>query len=330
MVGGDVSDASESSVRLYSRLFPAVFAHAKNCRMYDVTGQAYLDFFSGAGALNFGHNNDRIKRRVIEALTEDRVVHALDMLTPSRVDFLRNFRRCVLAPAGIEHRVQFCGPTGTNAVEAALRLARKWTGRRRVVYFSGSFHGMTQGSLSVSSGKESWPGSLPSPFAVETPFDGPASAAALGELVATMEREGEPPAAIILETIQGKGGVNVASAAWLQEVRAIADRFGILVIVDDVQVGCGRTGRYLSFEDQGLVPDIVCLSKSLSGFGLPLALVLIRPDLPRSARPRARRQTVFPRRQRETPGLRSARRDRVGTPAWELTTMAGPGTLPAP
>ena len=274
----------ESAVRSYSRVWPAVFATARGHQLFDEAGRAYIDFFSGAGTLNYGHNPPALKQALIDYLESDGVTHGLDMATVAKRAFLERFDELILRPRGLQYRIQFPGPTGTNAVEAALKVARKATGRSLVISFSHGFHGMTLGSLAVSANE--WKraaGGVPLAHARSMPFDGQ-----LGENVDTTteietflkseEGRADPPAAVIVETVQGEGGLHAASFEWLQRVRSLCDRFGMLLIVDDIQVGCGRTGPFFSFEPAAIVPDIVCLSKSISGYGLPMALVLIRPQ----------------------------------------------------
>ena len=274
----------ESAVRSYSRAWPVVFATARGHQLFDEAGHAYIDFFSGAGTLNYGHNPPALKQALIDYLESDGVTHGLDMATVAKRAFLERFDQLILRPRDLQYRIQFPGPTGTNAVEAALKVARKATGRSLVISFSHGFHGMTLGSLAVSANE--WKraaAGVPLAHARSMPFDGQ-----LGENVDTTaeietfleseEGRADPPAAVIVETVQGEGGLHVASFEWLQRVRSLCDRFGMLLIVDDIQVGCGRTGPFFSFEPAAIVPDIVCLSKSISGYGLPMALVLIRPQ----------------------------------------------------
>lgn len=280
-----VFERHESEVRSYCRSFPAVFDRAEGSLLFDETGRRHVDFFSGAGALNYGHNNPRLKRALMDYLDRDGVVHTLDMASVAKRNFLTRFRQVILEPRGLDYKMQFPGPTGTNAVEAALKLARKVTGRHTVLSFTNSFHGMTLGALSVTGNAFKRGGAgVPLAHAAAMPFDG-----FLGPDVDTLEvlrayLEGagsgvDKPAAAIVETVQGEGGLNVARLEWLRGLAEILRQHGVLLIVDDVQVGCGRTGTFFSFEDAGLEPDMVCLSKSLSGYGLPMALVLIRPDI---------------------------------------------------
>jgi len=275
----------ESEVRGYCRNFPTVFSSAKGAWMTDVRGRRYLDFFSGAGVLNYGHNPDKIKQALLGYLMRDGITHTLDMYSEAKERFISRFNEVILQPRGLKYKFQFPGPTGTNAVEAALKLARKVTGREQVIGFTNAFHGMTLGALAVTGNAFKRAGAgVALPNAASVPFDG-----YLGEGIDTLDyfeamqqdrgSGMELPAAVIVETVQAEGGVNVASIAWLQRLREITERLGIVLIVDDIQVGCGRTGKFFSFEEAGIVPDIVTLSKSLSGYGLPLALVLIKPEM---------------------------------------------------
>lgn len=276
----------ESEVRGYVRNFPCVFTHAREARLIDENGREYIDFFAGAGVMNYGHNHPDLKRALLDYLAEDRIVHSLDMATEAKVRFLERFDEVILKPRGLDYRVQFPGPTGTNAVEAALKLARKVTGRERVISFTNAFHGMTLGSLAVTGNSFKRAGAgVPLSHVSMMPFDGyvdqgkDQSLALLETLLGDEGSGVDKPAAAIIETVQAEGGVNVARMEWLKELAAILKRHDVLLIVDDIQVGCGRTGPFFSFEPAGIQPDIICLSKSLSGFGLPLAVTLMRPEL---------------------------------------------------
>ncbi|HYW76568.1 MAG TPA: diaminobutyrate--2-oxoglutarate transaminase [Gammaproteobacteria bacterium] len=275
----------ESEVRSYCRSFPVVFDKAEGSWLIGEDGERYLDFFAGAGVLNYGHNNPRLKDALIDYLNGNGIVHSLDMYTVAKRTFLERFNEVILKPRDLEYRVQFPGPTGTNAVESAVKLARKVTGRDSVIAFTNAFHGMTLGSLALSGNQFKRAGAgvplsnaTPMPFAGYLGEDGDT----LAYLEAVLNDAGsgvDKPAAIVLETVQAEGGINVASSEWLQRLEKIARAHDIILIVDDIQVGCGRTGAFFSFEEAGIKPDMVTLSKSLSGYGLPLAVVLIRPDL---------------------------------------------------
>ena len=275
----------ESVVRSYCRVWPKVFDRAAGSWLYDEDGRAYLDFFTGAGALNYGHNNPALKRALLDYLAGDRVIHSLDMYTVAKSEFLTAFDELILQPRQLDYRVQFPGPGGTNAVEAALKLARKATGRTEVITFTGAFHGMTLGALAVTGSRFHRDGAgVPLAHAIRVPFGcrldgGTPDSPGIERLLRDSDARLDEVAAVIVETVQGEGGINVAPLEWLSELDELCKREGILFIVDDVQMGCGRTGPFFSFEAAGIKPDIVCVSKSISGYGLPLALTLIRPDL---------------------------------------------------
>jgi len=271
----------ESSVRWYARSFPAVFAAASGSLLRTEDGREVIDFLSGAGALNYGHNHPSLVRGAIRYLLEGGIVHGLDLATTARRRFLETFDQVVLEPRGLTYRMQFTGPTGTNAVEAAIKLAWKFTGREGIVRFDGSYHGMTLGSLAISEAGRSNRASLRAAFPVHTAaFDDGCEPdlVDLAELAAWMDsvpHESDLPAAVIVETVQADGGVRPARLRWLKTMADIVQSRGVLLIVDDIQAGCGRTGPFFSFEPAGIRPDIVCLSKSLSGMGLPLSMNLV-------------------------------------------------------
>ncbi len=280
----DVFERRESIVRGYPRLFPTVFDKAKNALQFDERGRRYIDFFAGAGVLNFGHNPPAMTDALVEYLSAGGVAHSLDMCTRAKREFLERFETLILEPRHLDYKLQFTGPTGTNAVEAALKLARKVTGRAQVAAFTHGFHGMTLGALACTANdKFRHAAGVPLNDVVRLPYDGygGASPSGLDDVARALEDSSsgiEPPAAFIVETIQAEGGVNVASAEWLQALQSLARAHGSLLVVDDIQVGCGRTGRYFSFEEAGIEPDLVCVAKGIGGFGLPLAMVLIKPE----------------------------------------------------
>lgn len=278
-----VFEEMESAVRSYSRSFPTMFEKAKGYKLWDVDGNEYIDFFAGAGALNYGHNDTHMQEKMIEYIRNDGVIHSLDMASTTRSEFLERFNDVILKPRDMDYKVMFPGPTGTNTVESALKIARKVTGRDTVISFTNAFHGMTIGSLSITGNSFKRHGAgIPLHHSVSMPFDDFVdNNNSLEYLETFLESSGSGvalPAAIILETVQGEGGINAASFEWLQEVEKICRRWDILLIVDDVQAGCGRTGSFFSFEPAGISPDIVCLSKSIGGIGLPMAITLIKPE----------------------------------------------------
>lgn len=269
------SDGIESVVRRYCRSWPVAFDRAKGSWIVDNKGRQYLDFFAGAGALNYGHNNPVLKDVLLDYLRNDRIVHSLDMSTVAKSRLLTTLNECILKPRALDYRVQFTSPTGASTVESALELARKVTGRHLVLGFQNSFHGMTLGAMMVSHNSTSR-GAHGASIARQRPL----MHNELGGLEPIIASREDRPAAVIVETVQGEGGINVASSQWMRDLSVLCQQYGVLLIVDDVQVGCGRTGPFFSFETaEGIVPDIVCLSKSIGGYGLPLALTLIRADL---------------------------------------------------
>ncbi|WP_442972222.1 diaminobutyrate--2-oxoglutarate transaminase [Rhodococcus sp. WAY2] len=280
-----VFDELESEVRSYCRRWPTIFATASGSWLTDETGHEYLDFFAGAGSLNYGHNNPVLKSALVDYVARDGITHSLDTYTVAKREFLETFHRVVLGPRDLDYKVQFPGPTGTNAVEAALKLARKCTGRETVISFTNAFHGMTLGALAVTGNSMKRAGAgVPLVHTTPMPFDHylGGSVDDFHWLERALENSGsglEKPAAVIVETVQGEGGVNVARPQWLRALAQLCRDRDILLIVDDVQMGCGRTGPFFSFEDAGIEPDIVTLSKSISGYGLPMALTLLKPHL---------------------------------------------------
>ena len=260
----------ESRVRSYSRAMPRQFARAEGSWMYDSQGGRYLDFLSGCSTLNYGHNHAALKEALLDYINGDGIAHSLDLHTDAKSAFLEEFERTILKPRNLRYKAMFTGPTGTNAVEAALKLARKLTGREHIIAFTNGFHGMTLGALACTgnSGKRGGAG-IPLAHVSHEPYDGyfgpDVNTADLLEQRLNDPSSGlDAPAAILLETVQGEGGLNVASREWLQQVARIAKEHGALLIVDDIQAGCGRTGSFFSFEGMGIDPDVVTLAKSLS------------------------------------------------------------------
>ncbi|HET57193.1 MAG TPA: diaminobutyrate--2-oxoglutarate transaminase [Deltaproteobacteria bacterium] len=274
----------ESQVRSYVRHFPTVFKTAKWSMLYDEQGKEYIDFFAGAGTLNYGHNNPAAISALIEYMQNDGIIHGLDMATTAKVNFLQKFYDTILAPRHMEYKVQFSGPTGTNAVETALKIARMVKGRSNVIAFTNGFHGLTMGSMAVTGNAfyrdEAFINRTNVSFMPYDGYfgDGINTAQYMRKFLEDQSSGVDLPAAVILETIQAEGGINVASSEWLREIEQICRDFDILLIVDDVQIGNGRTGTFFSFEPSGINPDIITLSKSI-GAGLPLAMVLMRPEL---------------------------------------------------
>ncbi len=281
----NVFDHLESRVQSYAKSFPCIFDRVRGAELWDTDGNRYLDFLAGAGSLNYGHNNPVLKKALIDYIESDAITHSLDLHTVAKEHFLKAMQDIVLEPRGLDYVVQFTGPTGTNAVEAALKIARKVTGRTNVICFTNGFHGVSTGALAAT-GNQHHRGAAGLPLCGTTrmPFDGYFGDGVdtikyLDRMLSDPTSGIDTPAAVIIETLQGEGGLNTASIGWLQRLQALCRKKNILLIVDDIQAGCGRTGTFFSFEPAGLKPDIVTLSKSLSGYGLPFAIVLIRREL---------------------------------------------------
>lgn len=279
-----IYERRESGVRSYARSMPRQFGRAEGVWMYDSEGGRYLDFLSGCSTLNYGHNHPLLKQALLDYIAADGIAHGLDLHTDAKEAFLRTFEDIILSPRGLDYRVMFTGPTGTNAVEAAIKLARKITGREMVVAFTNGFHGMTLGALACTGNAAKRGGAgVPLSHVAHEPYDGyygpdVDTAELLEQRLSDPSSGLDAPAAILVETVQGEGGLNAASPEWLRRIADIAKAHGALLIVDDIQAGCGRTGGFFSFEEMGFTPDIITMAKSLSGMGLPFALTLFRPE----------------------------------------------------
>lgn len=279
-----VFERRESAVRSYCRSFPTVFTRAQGATMWDEDGREYVDFLAGCSSLNYGHNDPDMKGALIEHIASDGISHGLDMHTGAKARFLETFERLILTPRGMDHKIMMTGPTGTNAVESAMKLARKVTGRTKIVAFTNGFHGMTMGALAATGNAGKRGGAGMDLAGVERmPFEGAIKGVdSLKYIEAMLDNPSsgyEAPAAFLIEPIQGEGGLNAASAEFLRGVQALARKHGALLIADDIQAGCGRAGTFFSFERMGIMPDLIPMAKSLSGMGLPFAMLLVRPHL---------------------------------------------------
>ncbi|MEK9777926.1 MAG: diaminobutyrate--2-oxoglutarate transaminase [Methylophilaceae bacterium] len=279
-----IFDEIESEVQSYARSFPRIFNKAQGEHLYDLEGNQYLDFLAGAGTLNYGHNNPVLKKKLLEYIESDGISHGLDLHTKAKGEFLNTFNEKILKPRNMDYMVQFTGPTGANAVEAAMKLARTIKKRETIISFTNGYHGVTLGAL-ASTGNEHHRGAAGTVLTgVNTvPYDGYLgegmdTTSYLDKILSDSSSGVDHPAAIIVETVQGEGGITAASFAWLRNLQKVCKKHDLLLIVDDIQAGCGRTGSYFSFEDIGIEPDIITLSKSLSGYGLPFAVVLFKPE----------------------------------------------------
>jgi len=280
-----IFDKLESEVQSYARSFPVEFEKADGANLITKDGKSYIDFLAGAGSLNYGHNHPVLQEALVEYIQSGGITHGLDMHTSAKRQFLENLDKYVLEPRDMDYVVQFPGPTGANAVEAAIKLARKVTGRTNIVCFTNGFHGVTLGALSVTGNKHHrGAAGVTMGGATRVPFDGYLgddfdTTEYLDKLLGDGSSGVDHPAAVIVEAIQGEGGLNAARIEWLQNLEAVCRKHEILLILDDIQAGCGRSGTFFSFEDAGLSPDIITLSKSLSGYGLPFAITLIKRGL---------------------------------------------------
>jgi diaminobutyrate-2-oxoglutarate transaminase len=276
----------ESGIRSYCRSFPVIFNQARGAELITTEGKSYIDFLAGAGTLNYGHNHPVLKKALIDYLQNDGLTHGLDMYSSAKESFLETFHRVILEPRGLgDFVVQFSGPTGANSVEAALKLARKVTGRSNVISFTNGFHGCTIGALAAT-GNQHHRGAAGVPLTdvSRMPYanyfgDKVNTISMMDKLLSDPSSGVDKPAAVIVEVVQGEGGLNTASADWMRKLEKLCRKHGMLLIVDDIQAGCGRTGSFFSFEEMGIKPDIITLSKSLSGFGLPFAVVVMRREL---------------------------------------------------
>jgi len=279
----DIFTRRESEARSYCRGMPALFAKARGSELTDANGRTWIDFLAGCSSLNYGHNDPDMKAALIDHIASDGIAHGLDLHTDAKAAFLSAFEEHILAPRDMDHRVMFTGPTGANAVEAAMKIARKVTGRTNIIAFTNGFHGVTMGALAATgNGYHRGGAGMDKAGVTRMPFDGYAegvdSAALLEQMLSDASGGIDAPAAIMFETVQGEGGLNAASPAWVKRVAEVAKKHGALLIIDDIQAGIGRTGTFFSFEEMGVTPDIVTLAKSLSGFGLPFAALLVRPE----------------------------------------------------
>ncbi|MDR3102709.1 MAG: aspartate aminotransferase family protein [Methanocalculaceae archaeon] len=273
----------ESNVRSYCRKYPVIFSKAKGSVLIDQSGKEYIDFLCGAGSCNYGHNNDYIKGKVVEYLMADGLLHGLDMYSIAKGEFIECLEKSILIPRGFDYKVLFPGPTGTNAVEVALKIARKVKGRSNIFALMGAFHGMSLGSLSLTterSARDACGVALGNVTHVPHPSTMPGlDTIAYIDMLLTDDHCGvDKPAAIIVEAIQGEGGINIVSNEWLRDIRALCDKHDLLLICDEIQSGCSRTGSFFSFERAGIVPDIVVMAKSIGGIGMPCSIALVKPE----------------------------------------------------
>jgi diaminobutyrate-2-oxoglutarate transaminase len=283
---------TDSSARTYPRRLPVAIAEASGSSIVDVDGRRYIDFLSGAGVLAVGHNHPELIAAVRDQL--GKLTHGLDFPTPVRAEFTR--RQLAMLPASLRDDVKmhFCGPTGADGVEAAIKLCKKATGRGGVVAFQGSYHGSTHGAMSLTSETQPKAGLqnlLPGihftpyaychrcPLSLKPETCATNCAELLGNTLRDTHGGVQKPAAIILELVQGEGGSIPAPVDFVRRIAAMAREQDIPLIVDEVQTGCGRTGTWFAFEQYGITPDVIVASKGLSGMGLPVSIIMYRKHL---------------------------------------------------
>ena len=278
----------ESSARSYPRKFPFALKKAKGSWVEDVEGNRYLDFLCGAGTLALGHNDDEVNAAMVELIQSGSPLHTLDLTTPVKDRFVQTILDHLPGTLKDNAKIQFCSPSGTDATDAAIKLCKTATGRSTVIAFHGAFHGMGHGALSLTGNLAAktpvanlMPGVqfMPYPNSYRCPFGlgGEAGAQACSAYFERMLKDPESgvtkPAAVILEAIQGEGGVIPAPASFLQTVRRVTAELDIPLICDEIQCGMGRSGRLFAFEHAGITPDVILASKAIGG-SQPMAVVI--------------------------------------------------------
>lgn len=275
----------ESAARTYARSLPIVPVRARGLTIEGADGRRYLDCLSGAGTLALGHNHPVVLEAIRKVIDSGAPLHVLDLATPVKDAFTTELFATLPRQFADNARIQFCGPAGTDAVEAAFKLVRAATGRTGLLAFTGAYHGMTAGALAASGGApEVQVTRLPFPQEYRCPLGvggerGAEIAAHWTEHLLDDPKSGVPaPAGMIVEPVQGEGGVNPAPDGWLRRMREITAARGIPLIADEVQTGVGRTGAFWAVEHSGIVPDVMVLSKAIGG-SLPLAVIVYRSEL---------------------------------------------------
>ena len=283
----------ESSARSYPRKFPVALTKAKGSWVEDADGKRYLDFLCGAGTLALGHNDDEVNNAMIDLISSGAPLHTLDLTTPVKDRFVETIFSTLPEKLRSNAKIQFCSPSGTDATDAAIKLCKTATGRGTVMAFSGGYHGMGHGALALTGNHNAknrvqnlMPGVqfMPYPYSYRCPFGlgGEAGAKAASAYFERMLKDPESgvtrPAAVILEAIQGEGGVIPAPASFLQTVRRITEELSIPLILDEIQCGMGRSGNIWAFEESGIVPDVILMSKAIGG-SQPMSVVVYNKDL---------------------------------------------------
>ena len=284
----DRQDIFESAARSYPRKFPISLVKAKGSWVEDVEGNQYLDFLNGAGTLALGHNDDEVNQAMVDLIQSGAPLHTLDLMTPTKEKFVDSILSILPPELAVKAKIQFCSPSGTDATDAAIKLCKTATGRGTVIAFSGGYHGMGHGPMALTGNcnaknkvQNIMPGVqfMPYPYSYRCPMglggeEGTkACIAYLERFLKDPESGLTKPAAVILEPIQGEGGVVPAPPEFLQAVRRITKELEIPMIVDEIQCGMGRSGKIFAFEHAGIVPDVILISKAIGG-GQPMAVVV--------------------------------------------------------
>ncbi|WP_411346593.1 diaminobutyrate--2-oxoglutarate transaminase [Paenibacillus sp. WLX1005] len=290
-----MQEQKESNARAYPRHFPLIISKAKGMMVTDTEGRQYYDCLAGAGTLALGHNHDVVVEAIRDVLEQQIPLHTLDLATPLKLAFMEELFSLLPMEMRDHAKIQFCGPTGADAVEAAIKLVKTATGGRSILAFQGSYHGSTQATMAMSgnlSKKQHLQSLLPDvhflpfpyeyrcPFGVGGEMTAQLSAQYIENLLDDCESGIAAPCGVIVETVQGEGGAIPANIRWLQELRRITAERGIPLIIDEVQTGFGRTGKMFSFEHAGIVPDVIICSKAVGG-SLPMSVIMYRDELDR-------------------------------------------------
>ena len=289
----DRQDEFESSARSYPRKFPFALSKAKGSWVEDVEGNRYLDFLCGAGTLALGHNDDEVNKAMIDLISSGAPLHTLDLTTPVKDRFVETIFSILPEEMRGNVKIQFCSPSGTDATDAAIKLCKTATGRGSVIAFSGGYHGMGHGALSLTGNLNAktkvqnlmpgvqfmpYPNSYRCPFGLGGEAGTDAACAYFERMLKDPESGVTKPAAVIIEPIQGEGGVIPAPRKFLQTIRRVTKELDIPMIVDEIQCGVGRSGQMFAFEDSGIIPDVILMSKAIGG-SQPMSVVIYNKNL---------------------------------------------------
>ncbi len=289
----DRQNEFESSARSYPRKFPFALNRAKGVILEDVEGNRYIDFLCGAGTLALGHNDERVNRAMVDLINSGSPLHTLDLTTPAKDRFVETIHSILPFGMAKDVKIQFCSPSGTDATDAAIKLCKIATGRSSVIAFSGGYHGMGHGAMAVTGNcfaKSQVPNIMPGvqfmpyPYSYRCPMGlgGDEGTKACGAYFERLLKDPESgvskPACVIIEPIQGEGGVIPAPVEFLQTIRRVTAELDIPLICDEIQCGMGRSGKVFAFEYAGIVPDVILASKAIGGTQ-PMSVVIYNKKL---------------------------------------------------